>query len=222
MIERNYQEQAESIEPATGAEIVGGQEWQPPQDFSMLIDTYLTDYFEIECKVESIKDLCALQWSGACMYVGSHLRPITPLPKQKAYFNMEWTTAQGIKTYFLFMLNTFFYYCAQGAKVPYTFDFWRFVGLSAIDSPWGVNVMNGITPEWLQSIINTIKQAEKQGLESILTDRKTNTQGAITLLQNRHGYTTTGQAETIQINVVGADSLPYFGNIAQCENGGEE
>lgn len=206
------------------AETIGGKDWQPTTDLGQQIDNYINDFILLECGAESLKDLGALQWSSCCFYVGSHIRPLSPLPKPKKDYSINWMESQGAKDYFLFMLNQFLYFCGVGGKVPFVMDFWKFSGLALLEIPLGFALDSGacgITPDWVESIVNIIKTTEKQGLESILTDRKTNTQGTLALLQNRHGYNSTGSQEQLHISVIKADSLPFFGNIAQCQNENE-
>ena len=76
----------------------------------------------------------------------------------------------------------------------------------------------GVSPDYVNTVVMTVKEAEKHGIESILTDRKTNTQGALTLLQIRHGYDLKGIAQDSLQVVITADSLPVIGQIAQREN----
>ena len=193
--------------------IASGCQWYAPDDIGLIIDNAYKDYIEIE-----LKDPCslsALQWSAACCYIGNRLRPLSPLKGILYKKPSLWMQAPGAGDFFECVLPFFFFTCCNADKIPFLRDFWLFSGLQLQELPPAFVVREGLSPGYVLTIAETIKAAEKQGIESILTDKKTNTQGAILLLQARHGYTMQHPADDPLKALITADSLPVFSQLAQ-------
>lgn len=193
-----------------------GAVWIPPDDFGQIIECAYRDYIDIEC--DGVKDLTALRWSACCMYIGKRLRPLSPFKRSIYKKASLWINAPGAGDFLGACLTSFLFACLNADKIPYIRDFWAFSGFDVLEFPAWYEVKEGVSPDYVFTVVKTVKEAEKHGIESILTDRKTNTQGALTLLQIRHGYDLKGITQDSLQVVITADALPVIGQIAQKEN----
>ena len=201
--------------------------WMAPDNFPGLVDSYIADYIEIELGTDAdgLRAASPLVFSSLCAYVGARLRPLSPLPvvppsSRRAVY---WQDLPGIDQYLYTVLELFIYRCNYFARVPFSADFWRLAGFALSELPCGWSVGRGLIPGWLSDLLAILKNAEKISIEAILPDRRTNTAGAVALLQNRHNYGAGAiAAPLIATEVIRADGLPVFGEIAQLADGDQE
>lgn len=188
--------------------------WKPPEDLSQVIESYISDCIEFDiCQdAERVRNGSPLLWSAVCVYVGSHLLPLSPLFSKSS---LQWYNRSGADRYINELLKLFIYFALLYNKPPRLSDFFHFSG---VDHFGGVNsfaVWNESIPTWLQNAINTIKEAEKQALEGMLTSKQYATSGVLAILQNGYGYNGSDTTLTIENRIITAESLPFFGDIAQ-------
>lgn len=197
-------------------EIKPGQ-WIAPDDFPEKVNNYIMDWLEFDVMKtpDDFRNASPLLFSSLCMYIGVRLRVASPIHNTHG---LKWYNAPGAGDYIESILPLFLSVCFSYDKIPHTADFWRFAGLAPSELINNYVVAGGFSPGWLENAINTIKEAEKTGLESVMIDKKYSTQGIATLLQHNHGYTSPDNCQKIALNVITADSLPDFRQIAQKEN----
>lgn len=194
--------------------------WTAPADLPSLIDSYINDFIDIELGTDAdgLRAASPLVFSSLCAYVGARLRPLSPLPLVPPPVRrvVYWHDIPGMDSYLYYILEVFLYRCNYFARVPFGADFWRFSGFSMSELPCGWSVGRGLIPGWLSELLGILKNSEKIGLEALLPDRRTNTAGAVALLQNRHNYGAgAGPDMLLENEVILADALPVFGDSAQ-------
>ena len=197
-----------------------GERWKAPEDLSNIIENYINDCidFEIGQDPERVRTGSALLWSAICVYVGSRILSLSPIYKRSS---IQWYYRSGASEYIKAISYHFIYFSLLYNKPPRISDFWHFSGVDALGGVNNFVVWGESSPTWLKNTINTIKEAEKQALEGMLTSKQFATSGVLAILQNGFGYNGGESSILLESHAIGAESLPFFCNIAQCENEGE-